>query len=224
MVHQRDQEAAAQGPPEGRGGAGALVDRIRGELERQGITLRELARRSGVHHSMLSRLLRGQLPPTPGILGRLAPVLGTGPHTLYREAGLREPVPLEDTLRSIGLGDALSEEELSRELARLVQQASTPAGQARIRREFPHKRQETAMRGPLLDTVDLLYARYAAGDLPPSLQAEVGAALLYFIAPHDVIPDDHFPLGYVDDALVIQRVWEMLGAHRDSGAAISDGP
>ena len=187
-----------------------LVARIRRELERQGITLREMARRSGVHHSLLSRLLRGQLAPTARLLGRLAPALGVEAGVLYREAGLANAVPWEDALRGLGLGEGLTDKRLAEELAVLAEQAATPVGAARIRREFPRKRQETAMRGPLLDYLDEMFARYTEERLPPESQAEVGAALLYFITPVDCIPDDQFPLGYLDDALVIQRVWAKL--------------
>ncbi len=189
-----------------------LLERIRRELQQQGMSLRELGRRSGIHHSLLSRLLRGELAPTPRLVGRLAPALGVDLGFLYNEAGLGKTLPLEEALKGMGIGEGLDEARLTEELAALAKQATTPAGDRLVREAFPRKRKETALRGPVLECMDELYALYTGESLPPEFRAEVGAALLYFISPTDCIPDDHFPLGYLDDALVIQRVWGKLSS------------
>ncbi len=189
-----------------------LWARLRREMEGRGISLRELGRQSGIHHSLLSRLLRGEVAPTHRLLGRLAPALGVDVLVLCQEAGLDSPLPLEEALRGMGAGEGLSEASLTARLAVLAEQAGKPEGDGLIRREFPRKRQETALRGHVLDCLDRLYVRYTEGEVPPALRAEVGGCLLYFILPADCIPDDHFPLGYLDDALVIQRVWNKLAA------------
>lgn len=188
----------------------AINIRLREEMARQGLSLRELGRRSGIHHSLISRLLRGAIAPTPALLARLAPALGLPVGELYREAGLAAPPPIEDALRAMGAGDGLDEARLRAELGELALEAATSAGRARILREFPRKRRQTALRGPILDCLDALYAAFRSGALPMDVACEVGAALLYFIQPGDCIPDDHFPLGYLDDAMVVQLVWPKV--------------
>lgn len=185
-------------------------ERVRAEMLRQGISLRELGRRSRIHHSLLSRVLRGEVSPTPALLARLAPALDLPAALLYREAGLHASTPMEDALRSMGVADDLSEDALLRHLEGLQLEARTPRGRRRILREFPRKRRETGPRGPIANCLDALYAAYCRGSLPPGLESEVGAALLYFIQPADCIPDDHFPFGYLDDAMVVQLVWPKL--------------
>jgi uncharacterized membrane protein YkvA (DUF1232 family) len=44
--------------------------------------------------------------------------------------------------------------------------------------------------------------------LPPKKRAQVITALGYFAAPHDLIPDRVPGLGYLDDAIMIELVWE----------------
>ncbi|EQD37185.1 Helix-turn-helix domain protein [mine drainage metagenome] len=187
-----------------------LTERIRAEMAREGIGLRELGRRSGIDHSLISRLLRGASSPTPALLQRLAPVLGLSAAELYRAAGIKVAPPIEDALRAMGAGDGLDEARLRDHLTVLAAQAQTASGRRKILREFPRKRRDTALRGPILDCLDGLHAAYRSGLLPPALDSEVGAALLYFIQPGDCIPDDHFPLGYLDDAMVVQLVWPKV--------------
>lgn len=38
----------------------------------------------------------------------------------------------------------------------------------------------------------------------------MGGALLYFIVTTDLLPDYLFPIGYLDDALVVQTVYQQL--------------
>jgi len=187
-----------------------LTQWLRSELKERGISLRELSRQSGIHHSLLSRLIRGRVAPTPGLLQRLAPALDVPLPELLRAAGLPTKIALEETLADMGLGDGLNEARLSAVLGDLLRTAASPAGPALILREFPIKRKETALRGHLLDCLDQMFAYYRDGKLDECLHLEIGAALLYFITPHDCIPDDHFPFGYLDDALVIAKAWQRL--------------
>lgn len=211
MLHHGERPRDARG-----GGAlSQLIERLRAEMVRQGLSLRALGRLSGVDHSLLSRLLSGAISPTPSLLARLAPALGLSVAQLYRDADLGVPAPIEDALRAMGAGDGLDEQRLIAHLELLTAQASTERGRRSILRGFPRKRRETALRGPILDCLDGLYEAFCGGALPPDLESEAGAALLYFIQPLDCIPDDHFPLGYLDDAMVVQLVWpKVAGASR----------
>ncbi len=44
--------------------------------------------------------------------------------------------------------------------------------------------------------------------LPPKKRTQVVTALGYFAAPHDLIPDRVPGLGFLDDAIMIELVWE----------------
>jgi len=53
----------------------------------KGMSLRALARESGVSNSYLSQLTRGLFKPAPEILIKLAPPLGITPEKMFEEAG-----------------------------------------------------------------------------------------------------------------------------------------
>ena len=44
----------------------------------------------------------------------------------------------------------------------------------------------------------------------PRELAIIGGALLYFISPIDIIPDYIFPIGYLDDAIVVKIALDLL--------------
>jgi len=53
----------------------------------RGMTLRDLAKRSGVNHSAISLMERGKRRPHPGTVLRIAEALGVEPHELLRQPG-----------------------------------------------------------------------------------------------------------------------------------------
>jgi transcriptional regulator with XRE-family HTH domain len=56
-----------------------------------GMSLRALARESGVSNPYLSQLTRGLFTPAPEILIKLAPPLGVTPRKMFEEAGWLKP-------------------------------------------------------------------------------------------------------------------------------------
>jgi transcriptional regulator with XRE-family HTH domain len=57
----------------------------------KGMSLRALARESGVSNCYLSQVTRGYFMPTPQILLKLAPPLGVTPRKMFEEAGWLKP-------------------------------------------------------------------------------------------------------------------------------------
>ena len=55
------------------------------------LSLRKLARESGVSNAYLSQLTRGLFTPSPEILIKLAPHLGVTPEKIFEEAGCLKP-------------------------------------------------------------------------------------------------------------------------------------
>lgn len=64
--------------------------RLRTERERHGWSQAELARRTGIHPTTLSRLEAGKVFPYPGWKARLARALGVAGDALFEEAGGRD--------------------------------------------------------------------------------------------------------------------------------------
>ena len=44
----------------------------------------------------------------------------------------------------------------------------------------------------------------------------VGAALLYFVLPTDIVPDFLPGIGYIDDALILTTLWNLIRSEIDS--------
>lgn len=86
-----------------------------------------------------------------------------------------------------------------------------------VRSSFWNKAQATLGRIPF--TAEAVAAFYSATDpnTPAPVKAALVAALAYFIAPADMIPDFIAALGYTDDAAVLFAVTRLLGAHITDG-------
>ena len=59
--------------------------------KQKGMSLRALARESGVSHPYLSQVTRGMFTPTPEVLMKLAPPLEVTLEKMFEEAGWLKP-------------------------------------------------------------------------------------------------------------------------------------
>lgn len=194
---------------------------LRARAEREGWSVRALARCAGLSHSTVSRLWRGRIRSTPRILAALGRCLGSSQDGASRsragpssdadpavcKAGRWAPLPADVT-----------EQELLTALDGLTAMAGGPEVPGMIRVGFEDKRarlESLGLTGSMLSRLDRLYRLYMEGgseSVPPSIRARIGACLLYFILSADRVPDDVLPIGYLDDAWVVDRVWHEARA------------
>jgi len=82
--------------------------------------------------------------------------------------------------------------------------------EASIRQDFWRKLGRLAAQVPFAE--DLLTAYYCAFDrrTPTRVRVALFGALVYFIAPFDVIPDVIPIVGYTDDAAVLAAVFKLV--------------
>ncbi|MCL6594844.1 MAG: helix-turn-helix domain-containing protein [Firmicutes bacterium] len=205
------------GETSGEADAGATLVRreLAARIAAGGWSLRALGARAGVHHTTLSRLMAGRAAPTPRLLRLLAPHLGLDPDRLVAlaRAGAADEEPAWGVPEGIGPGHVRATLE---QLAALAGGAEV---EGLVRAGYGPKRAllaQSGMAGPALARLDALFELYAQGgdDLPQALRRRVAAALLYFVLSVDAIPDDRFPVGYLDDAWVAELVWREVDAHR----------
>lgn len=203
-----------------------LTEVLRERLAASGMSLRALARAAGVSHSSVSRLLRGRVRPTPGLLLALAGPLHCPPTVLLHAAGLVRPPggdgdgpaaspPLSvpsaepwDSLRAFGLEPVPAElpAAVRERLARLREYAATPEAVELAREGLQRKISALGARGPVIDRLQALGRLYLDGEdgaAPPAARLAAGGAVLYFLLGVDAIDDYLFPIGYLDDALAI---------------------
>lgn len=202
--------------------APALRAEIRALMRRDGLSMRALAARLGVNHTTLSRFLAGRTAPSPRLLSALAPHLGIAFDRLLalaREGGANGEAP-----PAWGLPPGAGPEQFRATLERLAAMAGGSEVEGLLRAGYGPKRAQLAqsgMAGPSLGHLDELYDLYVGRvgpPLPSGLRRRVAGALLYFVLSVDGIPDDLFPVGYLDDAWVADLVWREVEAFRRANA------
>lgn len=184
-----------------------LVCLITARMAERRLSLRALARRAGVSHSSVSRLLHGRVRATVGLLSALAPVLGLPAEDLLAAAGLTggQGDDLLKALRSAGLEPA--PELVGRvraALDRLREYAAGDEARESVRESFERKLATLGARGPLVERLRALGRLYLEEDTArPEARLTAGAAVLYFLQAVDAIDDFIWPIGYLDDALAV---------------------
>ena len=200
-----------------------LVRRLRARLAAEGLSLRALARRAGVSHSTLSRLLAGRSRPTAPLLRALALALDIPPEELLPgdRRGAAEAETVWGVLRDMGLDPAPTElvARVRDGLARLREYAPTDEARALVRDGLERKVVALGARGPLVERLRALTALYLdAAPLPEAARVAAGSAALYFLHAVDAIDDFLWPIGYLDDAvagaLAEAEVRRVLGDRR----------
>ncbi len=98
-----------------------------------------------------------------------------------------------------------------------VNRQKLEADEAVVRGGFRRKVRATVGRVPFVE--DAVAAFYCAVDsgTPLYVKAMLMAAIAYFIAPTDVIPDFIAALGYTDDAAVLMATIRAIGSNLKPG-------
>ena len=101
-------------------------------------------------------------------------------------------------------------QEINSQFNKCKEYAKTQAGINMIKSDFDRKIKEINGVGPLIDSLENLYSRYILENPSSTKALIIGAVLLYFIIPLDVIPDYLFGIGYIDDLLLLQFELSVL--------------
>ncbi|MGD9678561.1 MAG: YkvA family protein [Vulcanibacillus sp.] len=104
----------------------------------------------------------------------------------------------------------------------LTKTASTINGERKIIDNFSNKIKKINVDYPLLAQVKKMYRYFIDPNTSKSKKAIIGAGLLYFIMPFDVV-NDFFPgLGYLDDGVAIAYVYSLLEKELNNYEKIDD--
>lgn len=186
-------------------------------MAERNLSLRRVAKEVGVDPATLSRILTGKIKPRPKLLAAVAECVGADYEQLLVAAGYlpQRPVGLEQVVGSLLPEDGVppgilgDRETLRREIGVYERYASTPEGERQVREGFLPKLREIRGLGRLLDQLDVMFRYFVDPESPQGPKIALGAALLYFIVVPDLVPDMIFPLGYLDDALVVTLIWSQ---------------
>lgn len=95
-------------------------------------------------------------------------------------------------------------------LKRMMKRAATKSGQKEIKMRFNEKLSSSKGIDAIMNKLKLMYQYFLDPEVPPYKKVLIGAILLYFIHPVDVVPD-LFPLaGFLDDTVVVLYGWNLL--------------
>lgn len=120
--------------------------------------------------------------------------------------------------------------KIFRMLKILTERAKTREGKQKVEMEFNEKLKASKGIDGLINKLRVMYRYFMDPEVPIYKKAIIGAILLYFINPMDVIPDIVPVGGFIDDTVLILYGWNLLKGELDkyidakrSGVVNEDG-
>ncbi|MFC4402938.1 helix-turn-helix domain-containing protein [Gracilibacillus xinjiangensis] len=189
---------------------------IKEKLQEQNKSIRQLAKETDINVSTISRIFNGKRKATLDHLKRIS-------HALQ--------IPLSDLMDSEEYGEDISSTfqhvrsiiktmqipvenftlaALKNNLQEYQTESAKAKGRETILNSFHTKLSELGGKGPLIQQLKRMFTLFKEQNATKKELLLIGSALFYFIASVDMIPDYLFPVGFLDDALVIQYVTQSL--------------
>ena len=197
---------------------------LRDLMEEKQFSIRRLSRESGVDHATISKILNGKRKANVRHLQKLSEGFGTDVLPLMQAAGYIEETDEKRTneLQSVfekiqhmlsitdGYEKGFTEKELQQEIIIYEEQSLTNEGKRTILERFHEKIAKIEGQGPYIQQLHSMFTRFMNRKGSAKELGLIGAALLYFVITKDLMPDFLFPVGFMDDALVVQVVMKRL--------------
>ncbi|QKY68652.1 helix-turn-helix domain-containing protein [Lentibacillus sp. CBA3610] len=188
------------------------------------LSTRKLSELSGIHSSTISRIIRGKRNANLHHLSKFAENLDVPITTLLNTEGYTRSTEQqeetrvnvsEDRIKKMLEAFNMSQYNFSRlrideHLKAYETYCETDEGQQSIHRDFNMKLSTIGSIGPYVDQLKEIYNRYVLKKGSIKELSIMGIALLYFIITVDVIPDYVLPVGFLDDAFVVQSVLQSI--------------
>ncbi|MBU8918464.1 helix-turn-helix domain-containing protein [Neobacillus sp. 114] len=194
-------------------------------LKERSLSMRKLSELTGIDTATISRIINGKRKAQPEHLQKFADYLGVPISELFIAAGFaveeKKEIQQSDITMSVEsiqklleasnlIDSEFSIASVERQLANYEQYAQTEEGKESILKSFGEKLKKIGSLGPFISQLKDMFERFRLNKGTPRELAIAGSALIYFIVTVDVIPDYIFPVGYIDDAMAIQLVANLL--------------
>ncbi|WLV25965.1 helix-turn-helix domain-containing protein [Aciduricibacillus chroicocephali] len=177
-------------------------------LHERGMSMRSLARRSGIDAATISRLVKGERRPTLHHLKEIAACFDIPVRFFVEEE--EQSLSFSEEVSHLLPDGHVSMETVEHYLKVCQKGAATVEGRHKVMSEFLPKLEQIAGQGSFINRLKLFYQRFSDRKGTKQELVLMGGVLLYFIMPYDAIPDYLFPIGYLDDALAAQLVARKL--------------
>lgn len=194
---------------------------LKNVLKEKTLSIRKFSTITDIDSSTISRIINGKRKATPEHLQIFSEVLNVPTSILFEAAGysvreedseLHKAIDnIQDFLKDTeGYNKNFSEEDVKAELFKYEKYAETVEGRKLIDNNFEEKIKNTGSIGPFIDQLKYMFNKFCQNDNSLKQLSLIGGALLYFITSIDIIPDYLFPIGYIDDAFVVEFVSNKL--------------
>ncbi|MBU5211500.1 helix-turn-helix domain-containing protein [Heyndrickxia oleronia] len=197
-------------------------------LKEQSLSMRKLSELSGIDTATISRIINGKRKATPEHLQKFAECLQVPMTDLFVAAGfplakqesqnsdIHQSIDrIEQALQSSNVYDQqFSLEKVKQHIKKYEQYSQTEEGKETILNKFEEKLQKVGSIGPFISQLKVMYEKFRLKMGTPYELGLMGAALVFFILPVDVIPDYIFPIGFLDDAMAVQIVIQSLSMNK----------
>jgi uncharacterized membrane protein YkvA (DUF1232 family)/DNA-binding Xre family transcriptional regulator len=195
-------------------------------IKEQSLSMRKLSKLTDIDTATISRIINGKRKANLQHLQKFSDCLGVPISDLLMAAGYsfekKEDTEYSDDIHSSldsirtilqsskVYDNKFTVEDIEQQLVLFRQFAQTEEGKATIINGFEEKLQKVGSIGPFIDQLKDMFMKFKTVQGTAVELAILGGALMYFISPVDVIPDYIFPVGYLDDAIVVKIVLEIL--------------
>jgi uncharacterized membrane protein YkvA (DUF1232 family)/DNA-binding Xre family transcriptional regulator len=206
-------------------GIGLLLTEL---LKKRSLSMKKLSELTGIDQATISRIIHGKRKANLNHLQKFAEVFDVPISELFAAAGYPMNFgkkhlddfhsSIDGILRLLKCTEVYNKtftlDRVKQLLNEHSQYAQTKEGRETILKTFEEKLQKVGSIGPFIDHLKDMFSKFNSVQGTPFELALIGGALLYFISPVDAIPDFIFPIGYLDDALVVKIVLDMLAKRR----------
>lgn len=189
-------------------------------LENKELTMKQSSNCSNLDIATISRIVNGKRVASIQHLEVITACLDmtlveflelTNKQTIKSDGMVSDDLLLRSTIEAVIQEEqidpqVLTEQVLQNELHKYEQYANTKEGQRIIHQQFDQKLRDIDGNGHFISKLKTLFSFYTKEDTSVENRLYIGAALLYVITPIDLIPDMLFPIGYLDDLLIVQLV------------------
>lgn len=194
-------------------------------LKEQSLSMRKLSELTEIDTATISRIINNKRKANPEHLQKFADCLNVPVADLFVAAGYsidQRPEnrhsdihssidSIQNILESSDLyNNKFTIESVEQQLTNYQQYSQTEEGKDTILKSFGDKLMKVGSIGPFINHLKDLFERFRLKRGTPVELVIIGSALIYFITSVDVIPDYIFPIGYLDDAIAVNLVLNLL--------------
>ncbi|AOH53755.1 DNA-binding protein [Peribacillus muralis] len=199
--------------------------KLKSLLKERSLSMRKLSELTDIDTATISRIINGKRKAKPEHIQQFSKALGVPFSELLTAAGYdieekedkmnsdihTSVESIQTILESANLYDKnFSIASVEKKLAIYEELTQSEEGKDTILNRFADKVQKVGSIGPFISHLKEMYERFRLKNGTPAELTLIGSALIYFILPVDVIPDYTFPIGYLDDAMAVQLVMNLI--------------